>query len=71
MAKSLAGVTIGAGRQQYAILKEGSSAHGVTRVDGLSDREVHEIARGNDFDLAGRNVGFVDDAAHASVMIDV
>ena len=71
LAQALADVAVGADGQQQAVLVEQPPVHGVAGVDVLGDRVLHEVARGDDLDLAGAHVRLVDDAAHAAPVVAV
>ena len=69
--QSLAGVPVGAGRQENAVLVEQPPTHGVAGVDVLGDRVLHEIARRDDLHLARPHVRLVHDAAHTAEVVAV
>ncbi|MNQ48931.1 hypothetical protein D3C85_628190 [compost metagenome] len=57
--------------QQAAELELRAAAHGVAGVDVLAHHVFHEPGGGEHLDLAGLDVGFVDDPAHATEVVDV
>ena len=58
-----------AARQQYAILVEHATRHGIAGVNVLGHRMIHEADRSNNRHLAAAYISFVYDAAHAAEMI--
>ncbi|MCY1294433.1 hypothetical protein D9M69_322550 [compost metagenome] len=58
-------------RQRGAAHIDRAAAHGIAGDDVLADRFLHEPLRRNDAYLAGLDVGLVDNAADAAVVVDV
>ena len=58
-------------RQHRAVHVDRAAAHGVAGDHVLADRVLGEVLGRDDLHLAGLDVGFVDDAAHAAVVVDV
>jgi hypothetical protein len=60
-----------AGRQQYTILIEQAPGHGITGINILGNRMIHEANGGNDLDLATPDIGFLHDPAHTTEVVGV
>ena len=69
LAEALADIAVRARRQQQAILVEQPAVHRVAGIDVLGDREIHEVDRRDQRDLAGAHVGLVDDRAHPAPVV--
>ena len=69
LAEALTDVTVRTGGQQQAVLVKQPPVHGVAGIDVLGDRVLHEVAGGDDGDLPGSHIRFLDDAAHAAPVV--
>ena len=57
--------------EQVAVHIAGATAHHVTGHNIFSNGGFHKTGRRVDFDFAGFDIGFIDHAAHAAVMVNV
>ena len=71
LAEPLANVPVGIGGQENSVLVEQPPVHGIAGVDVLGDCVLHEVARGDDRDLARAHIGLLDDAADAAPVVSM
>ena len=69
LAETLPDIAIRVAGQQGAVLIKESPVHGISGKDVLRDQCLHEAVGGDDLDLAGAHIRFIDDAAHAAPVV--
>ncbi|MNE12621.1 hypothetical protein D3C80_1054240 [compost metagenome] len=69
--QTCADLTFSIGFEQIAVHVAGAAAHHVTGHNVLRDSRFHKACRGIHFNFAGFHIGFIHDATHAAVVVNV